>query len=335
MAARTGNALVRVPRANDGSVQGRRASQRFCGSKRSPIEIKALFQTPLKTAVGPAWLNAAHTREVQTCPKQQRFRSRPLGRGRQSPADEEPILCRCGGVRDSPQRCRVRPVVLIDQSSERAADVAHDSPRRTRGHMASVLPDRDDSGSHPPDGNPSPPRRRRPVHRLRHGCGRLPDGDRPVTAWLRSERRLRRAAFAPGSPPLAREEFAALMLPPLLGFANFGILTGLGLAFRHRPAVHKRLMLLALGLLVLTPLLHLSGHLIGRWPGLYGALNLAIFIAANALPFSVAVHDKVSDGRVHPISLWVPVLLIVETFGLIAVVMPSEGWRQLAMWLVS
>ena len=146
---------------------------------------------------------------------------------------------------------------------------------------------------------------------------------------------LARAAFAPGSPPLAREEFAALMLPPLLGFANFGILTGLGLAFRHRPAVHKRLMLLALGLLVLTPLLHLSGHLIGRWPGLYGALNLAIFIAANALPFAVAVHDKVSDGRVHPISLWVPVLLIVETFGLIAVVMPSDGWRRLAMWLVS
>jgi len=146
---------------------------------------------------------------------------------------------------------------------------------------------------------------------------------------------LARAAFAPGSPPLAREEFAALMLPPLLGFANFGILTGLGLGFRHRPAVHKRLMLLALGLLVLTPLIHLSGHLIGRWPGLYGALNLAIFIAANALPFSVAVHDKVSDGRVHPISLWVPVLLIVETFGLIAVVMPSEGWRRLAMWLVS
>ena len=107
------------------------------------------------------------------------------------------------------------------------------------------------------------------------------------------------------------------MFPLLLAFANFGILTGLGLSFRHRPAVHKRLMLLALGVLVLTPLIHLSGHLIGRWPGLYAPLNLGIFIAANALPFSVAVHDKVSDGRVHPISLWVPVLLIVETFGLI------------------
>ena len=125
------------------------------------------------------------------------------------------------------------------------------------------------------------------------------------------------------------------MLPPLLGFANFGILTGLGLAFRRRPAVHKRLMLLALSPLVVTPLIHLS-PLIGRWPGLYGTpLNLAVLIAANALPFVVAAHDKVSDGRVHPISLWVPVLLIIETFGLIAVVMPSDGWRRLALWLVS
>jgi hypothetical protein len=94
-------------------------------------------------------------------------------------------------------------------------------------------------------------------------------------------------------------------------------------------------MLLALGILVLTPLIHLSGHLLGRWPGLSGVpISLAFFIA-NALPLSVAVHDKVSDGRVHPISLWVPVLLIIETFGLIAVVMPSEGWRRLALWLVS
>jgi len=144
-----------------------------------------------------------------------------------------------------------------------------------------------------------------------------------------------RAAGPSGSPAPTGQERAVRMFPLLLAFANFGILTGLGLAFRHRPAVHKRLMVLALGLLVLTPLIHLSGHLIGRWPGLYAPLNLGIFIAANALPFSVAVHDKVSDGRVHPISLWVPVLLIVETFGLIAVVMPSDGWRRLAMWLVS
>ena len=53
------------------------------------------------------------------------------------------------------------------------------------------------------------------------------------------------------------------MLPVLLAFANFGILVALGLWFRHRPAVHKRLMLLALRSLVQTPAIHLGGSLIG------------------------------------------------------------------------
>lgn len=146
---------------------------------------------------------------------------------------------------------------------------------------------------------------------------------------------LARVAVPPGSPALGGEEFAVGIFPPLLGVANFGILTGLGLWFRKRPAVHKRLMLLALGPLVAPPLIHLSGHLIGRWPDLYSPLTFAIPIVANALLFGPAVHDKLSSGRVHPISLWVPVLLIVETFGLTAVVMPSDEWRRFATWLVS
>lgn len=144
-----------------------------------------------------------------------------------------------------------------------------------------------------------------------------------------------RAAVPPGSPAPPPGAAIVAMFPPLQAFANFGILTGLGLWFRHRPAVHKRLMLLALGPLVVTPLIHLSGHLIGHWPGLYGPLNIAIPIVANSLLFAGAVHDKILRGRIHPISLWVPVLLIVETFGLIALVMPSAGWRRVAMWLVS
>jgi hypothetical protein len=58
-----------------------------------------------------------------------------------------------------------------------------------------------------------------------------------------------RAAGPPGSRVPTGEELAVTMLPALLAFANFGILTGLALLFRHRPAVHKRLMLLALGFL--------------------------------------------------------------------------------------
>jgi hypothetical protein len=143
-----------------------------------------------------------------------------------------------------------------------------------------------------------------------------------------------RVLTPPGSPAPAAEEAAAQMLPPLLAFANFGILSGLGLWYRHRPAIHKRLMLLAFAPLVVTPLIHLSGHLIGAWPDLHSPLNIVVPVLVNALPFAGAVHDRHSRGRVHPISLWVPILLLVQPLG-IALVMSSGGWRRLAMWLVS
>lgn len=144
-----------------------------------------------------------------------------------------------------------------------------------------------------------------------------------------------RMAAPPGAPAAAAEEFVAGIFPPLQAFCNFGILTGAGLWFRRRPEVHKRLMLLGLGPLVITPLIHLSGYLVGRWADLYSPLAVAIPIVANALLFAGAVHDKRSRGRIHPVSLWVPILLIVETFGLTVLVMPTAGWRRLAMWLAT
>lgn len=144
-----------------------------------------------------------------------------------------------------------------------------------------------------------------------------------------------RITVAPGSPAPSREEFAVRMFPVLLSFANFGILVALGLWFRHRPAVHKRLMLLALLALLPTPAFHLGGYLIGHWPGLHSAIRAFFRVAPNLVLFAGAVHDKVSRGRVHPISLWVPILLFVETAGLIRLVMPSDGWRRMAIWLVN
>ena len=143
-----------------------------------------------------------------------------------------------------------------------------------------------------------------------------------------------RVLTPPGAPPPPAEDAAAQMLSPLLAFANFGILNGLGLWFRHRPALHKRLMFLAFAPLVVTPLIHLSGYLIGLWPGLHAPLTIAVTVLVNALPFAVAVHDRRSHGRIHPVSLWVPILLLVQPIG-IALVMSSAGWRRLAMWLAS
>jgi len=142
-------------------------------------------------------------------------------------------------------------------------------------------------------------------------------------------------AAPPVSLAPSAEEFAAQMLPALQAFANFGILAGFGLWFRHRPEIHKRLMLLALGQLVVTPMIHLSGYLIGHWPALASWLTPVIFFVGFSLQFAGAAYDKLSRHRIHPLFLWVPFLEIVETVAVLTILMPSAGWRRLAMWLVS
>jgi hypothetical protein len=139
------------------------------------------------------------------------------------------------------------------------------------------------------------------------------------------------------APPTAQapsaEEFAAGMLPALQAFATFGLLAGLGLWFRHRPGIHKRLMLLALGQLVVTPMIHLSGYLIGQWPALTGRLTPIIFLLGFSLQFAGAAYDKLSRGRIHPLFVWIPLLEIVATVAVLTILMPSAGWRRVALWL--
>ena len=120
----------------------------------------------------------------------------------------------------------------------------------------------------------------------------------------------------------------------LYGFVsalNFGILVAAGWWYRRRPEIHKRLMLVALLSLTSVPLLHLAGYVIGRWPDLFGPASVAPF-AANLLLFAGAVHDKVTRGRIHPISVWVPLALIAVVLIVFAVA-PSAPWRQFSAWL--
>jgi hypothetical protein len=79
----------------------------------------------------------------------------------------------------------------------------------------------------------------------------------------------------------------------------------------------------------------LSGNVVGRWPTTSGILGIAVPLVANLLLFIGAVHDKLSRGRIHPISIWVPILLIGELFGLVPIVMQSAPWRQMVLWLVA
>jgi|KBSSwiStaDraftv2_1062776.scaffolds.fasta_scaffold140326_2 hypothetical protein len=146
---------------------------------------------------------------------------------------------------------------------------------------------------------------------------------------------LDRVLVAPGAPPLP----PAMVLFPLAELLTFGALVAAGLAYRHRPDVHKRLMLLALIPLAQEPVNHLLGHLIGHWPALFrtgrsisraaGPGLTLLFLAIGTL------HDRVEQGRIHPVSLWAPVLVLAWMIALPLMVFPSAAWHELAAWLVS
>jgi len=142
---------------------------------------------------------------------------------------------------------------------------------------------------------------------------------------------LMRRAAAPGAPvPSVAERDGGL--GGLVAALNFGVLVAAGWWYRRRPEIHKRLMLMALlALGAFVPVLHLAGYVVGRWPNLFGLAKLAPF-AANLLLFAGAVHDKFTRGRIHPVSVWVPLALIaVMLFA--SAVMSSAPWREFAVWL--
>lgn len=111
----------------------------------------------------------------------------------------------------------------------------------------------------------------------------------------------------------------------------FGILVITGILLRWRPAVHKRLMLLAtVGALMPAALSHVIGHssfLRGFHPAI-------ILIPYTAFLFAGAVHDRILLGRVHPVSLWVALAVFVWSNLRAVAIGPSALWREFAIWLI-
>lgn len=141
---------------------------------------------------------------------------------------------------------------------------------------------------------------------------------------------LLRPAAAPGAPVPSVADvdggLGAFMIALI-----FGILVAAGWWYRRRPEIHRRLMLLALLSLAGTPLLHLGGYLVGRWPDLLWPVRV-LPLVGNLLLFAGAVHDKVTTGRAHPISMWVPLAIIVVMLSTFAV-SQSAPWHEFAAWL--
>ena len=124
---------------------------------------------------------------------------------------------------------------------------------------------------------------------------------------------------------------AAAAVGLLFFFLTFAILFGAALWFRHRPSVHKRLMLLAVvGGLTPTPVAHVIGHwtVLQPWTGIIFQASLLIFLSLGA------IHDRLSEGRIHPVSLWLGLAVFVSNVVFNVVIVPSSAWRGFATWLI-
>lgn len=123
----------------------------------------------------------------------------------------------------------------------------------------------------------------------------------------------------------------AFTMSPVIQLLLFGILFGAGLAYRHRPELHKRLILIAvLGILSQPPMTHVISH----WPALHPMAPLLFPLSSAAFLVPSAIHDKVVNGRIHPVSIWVPIVVLVVQIGFFAVFAATPLWGAIAKWMV-
>jgi len=129
------------------------------------------------------------------------------------------------------------------------------------------------------------------------------------------------------SPGGAREQ----LVFQLGDLVSFTLLVGAAVWQRQRPAIHKRLMVLAtVGGLMPAALAHFIGHS----PALRHIEAPIILIPLTILYFATAIHDRWSQGRMHPVSLWVAVGLLVWANVRAALIGPSTAWREFTDWLI-
>jgi hypothetical protein len=90
-------------------------------------------------------------------------------------------------------------------------------------------------------------------------------------------------------------------------------------------------MLLAmLGGLTNTPVAHVVGH----WPSLQSRAGIIVPVSTALFLALSAIHDRVSHGRIHPVSLWGAILVFVSGSVFFVVIRESAVWREFAAWLI-
>lgn len=131
-----------------------------------------------------------------------------------------------------------------------------------------------------------------------------------------------RNGWNPGGP--FRDALAFLVVS-LFDLLVFGVLTAAALAFRRRPDLHKRLMLLGTLGGLMWPAITRIPFLAGRFLPMFSVLALLLL--------APAVRDFATGARTRWVSLLVGVGVLF-LFPMRAIVGNSGPWRALAAWLV-
>lgn len=131
----------------------------------------------------------------------------------------------------------------------------------------------------------------------------------------------RRGFSTPGLPPPL-----VFLAVPMFDLFVFGALVGAALWYRRNPAMHKRLMLLAMLSVVTAAIARLPGVLPYGPPAFFGLTDL--FLVAGI------IWDKWMRGRVHPAYIWGGLFLVISQ-PLRLVVSGTDTWMRIATWLTS
>lgn len=129
---------------------------------------------------------------------------------------------------------------------------------------------------------------------------------------------------ARGIAPFGEEPRRFLAIP-LAALVLFALFIAAGVARRRDPQSHKRFMLLAT-IALLPPA-------IARWVLLLGLGPPAVFAVATLLLVPLVVWDWRTRRRLHPVTLWAGLLLVVSG-PLRLVLSRTDGWLTIADWLV-
>jgi hypothetical protein len=136
---------------------------------------------------------------------------------------------------------------------------------------------------------------------------------RPIAGW---------DGWNPGGP---YPDALSFMFVGIADIVVFTSLTAAGLAWRRRPDVHKRLMLLGTIGGLMWPAITRMPMVAGRFPLMFGVLT--------TLVLAPAVRDFLTRSRARWLSLGVG-LAVLATFPIRPIIANSSAWRALAGWMI-